>query len=70
MPIMFMLLQKWIFDGKFQICQISLLPTVEKCWCFLSHNLLWLNFLTWDDIKNIFGYTGYVYAITKMNLWW
>jgi hypothetical protein len=24
-------------------------------------------FLTWD-IKNIFDYAGYVYAITKMNL--
>jgi hypothetical protein len=43
--------------------------TVEKCWCFLSRNSRWLNFLTWDDIKNIFGYAGYVYAITKMNLW-
>jgi hypothetical protein len=42
--------------------------TVEKCWCFLSRNSRWLNFLTWDDIKNIFGYAGYVYAITKMNL--
>jgi hypothetical protein len=27
MPVMFMLLQKYTFDGKFQICQISLLPT-------------------------------------------
>jgi hypothetical protein len=27
MPVMFMLLQKLTFDGKFQICQISLLPT-------------------------------------------
>jgi hypothetical protein len=27
--------------------------TVEKCWCFLSRNLRWLNFFTWDDIKNI-----------------
>jgi hypothetical protein len=27
MLVMFILLQKWIFDGKFQICQISLLPT-------------------------------------------
>jgi hypothetical protein len=27
MPVIFMLLQKWTFDGKFQICQISLLPT-------------------------------------------
>jgi hypothetical protein len=27
MPVMFMLLQKWTFDGKFQICKISLLPT-------------------------------------------
>jgi hypothetical protein len=27
MPVMFMLLQKWTFDGKFKICQISLLPT-------------------------------------------
>jgi hypothetical protein len=25
--IMFTKLQKWTFDGKFQICQISLLPT-------------------------------------------
>jgi hypothetical protein len=23
----------------------------------------------WDDIKNIFGYAGYVYALIKMNLW-
>jgi hypothetical protein len=28
MPVMFMLLQKLTFVGKFQICQISLLPTV------------------------------------------
>jgi hypothetical protein len=27
MSVMFMLLQKLTFDGKFQICQISLLPT-------------------------------------------
>jgi hypothetical protein len=27
MPVMFMLLQKLTFDGKFQICQISFLPT-------------------------------------------
>jgi hypothetical protein len=27
MPVMFMLLQKRTFDGKFQICQISLLAT-------------------------------------------
>jgi hypothetical protein len=27
MPVMFMLLQKLTFVGKFQICQISLLPT-------------------------------------------
>jgi hypothetical protein len=27
MPVMFILLPKWTFDGKFQIHQISLLPT-------------------------------------------
>jgi hypothetical protein len=27
MPVMFMPLQKRTFDGKLQICQISLLPT-------------------------------------------
>jgi hypothetical protein len=26
MSVMFMLLQKWTLHGKFQICQISLLP--------------------------------------------
>jgi hypothetical protein len=44
--------------------------TIEKYWCFLSRNWHWLDFLTWDDIKNIFGYAGYFYAIAKMNIWW
>jgi hypothetical protein len=29
-----------------------------------------LSIITRDDIKNIFGYVSYVYAITKMNLSW
>jgi hypothetical protein len=37
MPVMFMLLQKLIFDGKFQICQISLLPTDSV---ILDHTVL------------------------------
>jgi hypothetical protein len=28
----------------------------------------WPDFLTWDDIKNILGYAGYVSTITKLNL--
>jgi hypothetical protein len=30
----------------------------------------WPDFLNWDDIKNILGYAGYVYTITKINLRW
>jgi hypothetical protein len=44
--------------------------TIEKYWCFFSRNWHWPDFLTWDDIKNIFGYAGYIYAVTRMNLWW
>jgi hypothetical protein len=41
--------------------------TTEKYWCFLSRNWHWLDFLTWDDIENTFGYVSYIYVITKMN---
>jgi hypothetical protein len=45
--------------------------TIEKYWCFLIRNRHWPDFLTWNDIKNIFDmYVGYVYDITKMNLSW
>jgi hypothetical protein len=41
--------------------------TIEKYWCFLSRNWHCPDFLISDDIKNIFLYVGYVYAITEMN---
>jgi hypothetical protein len=37
MPAIFMLLQEWTFDGKFQIWQISLLPTDSV---ILDHTVL------------------------------
>jgi hypothetical protein len=44
MPVMFMLLQKLIFDGKFQICQISLLP---KDSVILDHTVLLIKVITY-----------------------
>jgi hypothetical protein len=41
-----------------------------KLLVFLSLNCHWQDFLTRDDIKNIFGYVSYVYAFKKINLLW
>jgi hypothetical protein len=40
MSVMFMLLQKLTFNGRFQICQISLLPTASV---ILDHAVLNMN---------------------------
>jgi hypothetical protein len=41
--------------------------TIEKYRCFLTRNWHWADFLTWDHIKNIFGYASYVNATYYKN---
>jgi hypothetical protein len=67
MPVIFMLLQKWTFDGKLKIFQISLLPTDSV---ILNHTVLNLLESMCDNLLSEFPVFYEMYSTELCSLDW